>query len=58
MKRILEHINALVPLSPDTERALRDCLVPCRFPRRHLLVKADHRAGAAFFIEQGITRSY
>ena len=47
MKRILEQINTLVPLSPATERALRDCLTPCRFPRRHLLVQADHRTGAA-----------
>ena len=58
MKRILEQINTLVPLSPATERALRDCLTPCRFPRRHLLVQADHRTGAAFFIERGLTRSY
>ena len=58
MKRILEQINTLVPLSPATERALRDCLTPCRFPRRHLLVQADQRTWAAFFIERGLTRSY
>lgn len=58
MKRILEQIKALVSLSPDTERILCGCLTPCRFPRRHLLVEADRRAGAAFFIEQGLTRSY
>ena len=58
MKHILDHIHALVPLSPETERALTDCLTPCRFPRRHLLVEEGRRTGAAFFIERGITRSY
>ena len=58
MERILQHINALLPLSPDTERALRACLTPCRFPKRHLLVAEGRRTGAAFFIERGITRSY
>ena len=58
MNPVTIHINALVPLSPETEHALTDCLTPCRFPRRHLLVEEGHRAGAAFFIERGITRSY
>lgn len=58
MERILQHINALVPLSPDTERTLRECLVPCHFPKRHLLVEEGRKTGAAFFIERGITRSY
>ena len=58
MKHILDHIHALVPLSPETERALTDCLTPCRFPRRCLLVEEGRRTGAAFFIERGITRSY
>ena len=58
MKHILDHIHALVPLSPETERALTDCLTPCRFPRRYLLVEEGRRTGAAFFIERGITRSY
>ena len=58
MNPVTIHINALVPLSSETEHALTDCLTPCRFPRRHLLVEEGHRAGAAFFIERGITRSY
>lgn len=58
MKHILDHIHALVPLSPETERALTDCLTPCRFPRRYLLVEEGRRTHAAFFIERGITRSY
>ena len=58
MEYILKSINALVPLSAATERALRDCLAPCRFAKRHLLVEEGRRAGAAYFIERGITRSY
>ena len=58
MKRILQHINALVPLSPGAEQALTACLTPCRFPRKYLLAEEGRRAGAAYFIEQGITRSY
>lgn len=55
MKRILEQINTLVPLSPETEQALRACLTPCLFPKKHLLVEEGRRAGAAYFIERGIT---
>ena len=58
MEYILKSINALVPLSAATERALRDCLAPCRFAKKHLLVEEGRRAGAAYFIERGITRSY
>ena len=58
MKHILDHIHALVPLSPETERALTDCLTPCRFPKRHLLVEEGRRTGTAFFIKRGLTRSY
>lgn len=58
MERILQSIHALVPLSADTERALRACLVPCRFAKKHLLVEEGRRAEAAYFIERGITRSY
>ena len=58
MKHILDHIHALVPLSPETERALTACLTPCRFPKRHLLVEEGRRTGAAFFIKRGLTRSY
>ena len=58
MERLLQQINALVPLSAETKRALTDCLTPCRFPKKHLLVKEGGREGAAYFIERGITRSY
>ncbi len=58
MEYILKQINALVPLSPDTEAALRACLSYCHFPKRHLLVESGRRAGAAYFIRRGITRSY
>lgn len=58
MEHTLQTIRSLVPLSAATERALRDCLVPCRFAKKHLLVEEGRRAGAAYFIERGITRSY
>ena len=58
MEHTLQTIRSLVPLSAATERALRDCLAPCRFAKRHLLVEEGRRAGAAYFIERGITRSY
>lgn len=58
MTYTLQHINALVPLSPETERELCACLTPFLFPKRHLLVEKGKRTGAAYFIERGITRSY
>ena len=58
MNYILAHINSLVSLSPETERALTACLTPCRFPKKELLVTEGHRTGSAFFIERGLTRSY
>ena len=58
MEYILKQINALVPLSPATEDALRSCLAYCHFPKRRLLVESGRRAGSAFFIRRGITRSY
>ena len=58
MTYTLQHINALIPLSPETERELCACLTPFRFPKRHLLVEKGKRTGAAYFIERGITRSY
>ena len=58
MEHTLQTINALVPLSAATERALRDCLAPCRFAKKQLLAEEGRRAGAAYFIERGITRSY
>ena len=50
MNYILAHINSLVSLSPETERALTACLTPCRFPKKELLVTEGHRTGSAFFI--------
>lgn len=57
MEYILKQINALVPLSPATEDALRSCLAYCHFPKRCLLVESGRRAGSAFFIRRGITLS-
>lgn len=58
MTYILQQINALVPLSPETKRELCSCLTPFHCPKRYLLVEKGKRTGAAYFIERGITRSY
>lgn len=58
MKHIFEKINRLVPLSPETARALRECLSPCAVPKRYRLIEEGRRAHAAYFIERGLTRSY
>lgn len=35
-----------------------DSVTVCRFPRKHLLVKAGECCRSAYFIEKGMTRSY
>ncbi len=35
-----------------------DSVTVCRFPRKHLLVKAGEYCRSAYFIEKGMTRSY
>lgn len=58
MKNIAASIRAAWPVSDESLRELEACLVPCRFPRRHVLVQAHARCRSAWFIERGMTRSY
>ncbi len=45
-------------VSDDSIEALLKCLRPCRFGRRHMLVREGYAEGCAYFIEKGLTRSY
>lgn len=58
MTHVLDSINALYPLSADAEQALRVSLTPCRFPKKHTLIKEGIFNKVAYFIEQGMTRSF
>ena len=54
----IDKIKSLYPISAATERMLVDSVTVCRFPRKHLLVKAGEYCRSAYFIEKGMTRSY
>ena len=54
----IDKIKSLYPISGETAQALKDAVTLCRFPRKHLLVKAGECCRAAYFIEKGMTRSY
>ena len=58
MEVVLAKINAAYPLSPETEQALKESVTECRFPRRYQLVRAGIYCKYAYFIEQGMTRSF
>lgn len=58
MENVIEKINALYPLSDATVQVLRQSVEPCLFSRKHLLVRKGLFNRYAYFIEQGITRSY
>ena len=58
MDVVIETINALYPLSPETVQALKESVTECRFPRRYQLVRAGIYCKYAYFIEQGMTRSF
>lgn len=58
MDRVIEIMRGLCPVSDESVSALKECVEMCEFPRRHQLVRAGSRAGYAFFIERGMTRSF
>lgn len=59
MKDIFNAIRAVYPVSDESLRDLEALLAPCRFPKRHLLVRAGGvRCRSAYFIKKGMTRSY
>lgn len=45
-------------MSEETARLLASKLTEVRFRKREQLVSEGHKAGAAFFIERGMTRSF
>ena len=49
MDVVIETINALYPLSPETVQALKESVTECRFPRRYQLVRAGIYCKYAYF---------
>lgn len=58
MKNVVAWMKSLCPISDETIRELEVHVTPCRFPKRHLLVKEGAFCKYAYFIEKGMTRSY
>ena len=55
---IIRWVRSSWRVSDSSLRELMDRLTPCRFPKRHLLVREGAALGLAYFIEEGMTRSY
>lgn len=58
MPNVLRTMQKAWPVGNESLDLLRSRLIPCTFPRKHLLVRKDLFTGKAYFIEQGMTRSY
>ena len=58
MKNIIQSIRSAYPVSDTSMQALEACLTLCHFPKRYLLVKENIFCKYAYFIEEGMTRSY
>lgn len=58
MKNIIQSIRSAYPVSDTSMQALEVCLTLCHFPKRYLLVKENIFCKYAYFIEEGMTRSY
>lgn len=58
MKNIIHSIRSAYPVSDTSLQALEDCLTLCHFPKRYLLVKENIFCKYAYFIEEGMTRSF
>ncbi len=58
MRNILQAINALYPLSDTPGERLTTHLRPVHFPKKHLPIEKDVYGKWAYFIEQGMTRSF
>ncbi len=58
MRHVIEKMREAYPLSDETVRKLLACVERCRFPKKYQLVEAGRYCRYAYFIEQGITRSY
>ena len=55
---ILRRIRAAYPVSDESLRLLSEHLTPCDFPRRYKLITEGARYPLAYFLEEGLTRSY
>lgn len=58
MTNVINEISSLYPLSADTIRLLKEKVVLCRFPKKYQLVEAEKFSKSAYFIEEGMTRSF
>ncbi len=58
MECIFREIRKFSAISDETEELLASKLTPCSFAKRQRLVTEGKMAGAAFFIERGMTRSF
>ena len=54
----IDAIRMLCPLSAESERRLVEVTTPCRFPKRYQLVRDGEFCHSAYFLEQGMTRSF
>lgn len=61
-KTIVENVIAKIlstcPLSEGTIKLLKELTVPVSVPRKTVMIEAGKTNGYAYFIEQGITRSF
>lgn len=55
---IIAFIRNAWPVSDSTLRRLAELIVRKDFPRRGIIVRANTQCGRAYFIEDGMTRSY
>lgn len=51
-------MSSLCAVSPQTIQLLMEKVTPVSFPKRTLLIEADRYNGCAYFLEEGITRSF
>lgn len=58
MKNIIQSIRSAYPVSDTSIQALEAYLTLCHFPKRYLLVKENIFCKYAYFIEEGMTRSF
>ena len=58
MKNVIAYIRSMYPISEDAVSALEACVTPCRFPKRYQLIRAGEYSRCAYFLEQGMTRSF
>lgn len=58
MKNVIEKMKSVYPVSDDTIRLLKEQVTRCDFPKRYQLIKENEYCKSAYFIEEGMTRSF